>query len=331
MNENDRELLEGLRALAADGPREAPGHIEERLKTEFRKQKRRRNLLTWIPAFSVAVAAGIALLMWIRSETPRPAPASAVAVAAHAVDPVAEEDSDGFYPLPEAEALPAVENAMVVRVQLPVSSLQLMGVPVGEERADVECPSRSLARPGWPGARCAVGGVIFVRRNRIVSGKISDHFGWNNNRVSLGTATGTDGWSRGDFSLVRAEFGMSNKVVPGAPYSAQAVTQFTQTLANGNHIQRTTTASIARDSQGRTRAERSFGAIGALSAERGAGRTVMIFDPVASKSYVLDTGEPHRPVDADPGGADPRSCAYPRRSDQRKSWRPQRPKTWARR
>jgi hypothetical protein len=38
--------------------------------------------------------------------------------------------------LPEAEALPAVENAMVVRVQLPVSSLQLMGVPVGEERAD---------------------------------------------------------------------------------------------------------------------------------------------------------------------------------------------------
>ena len=54
-----------------------------------------------------------------------------------AVAPVAEEDADSsFYPLPEAEALPAVENAMVVRVQLPVSSLQLMGVPVGEERAD---------------------------------------------------------------------------------------------------------------------------------------------------------------------------------------------------
>jgi hypothetical protein len=78
------------------------------------------------------------------------------------------------------------------------------------------------------------------------------------------------------------------KVVQGAPYSAQAVTQFTQTLANGDHIQRTTTGSIARDSQGRTRTERSFGAIGALSAGRDAGRTVMIFDPVASKSYVLD-------------------------------------------
>jgi len=93
---------------------------------------------------------------------------------------------------------------------------------------------------------------------------------------------------RGDFAFMHAEFGGSHKVVQGAPYSAQAVTQFTQTLANGDHIQRTTTASMARDSQGRTRTERSFGAIGALSAERGGARTVMIFDPVASKSYVLD-------------------------------------------
>lgn len=92
----------------------------------------------------------------------------------------------------------------------------------------------------------------------------------------------------GDFAFLHAEFGMSNKVVQGAPYSAQAVTQFTQTLANGDHIQRTTTASIARDSQGRTRTERSFGAIGALSAGRTARSTVMIFDPVSAKSYVLD-------------------------------------------
>lgn len=128
MNENNQELLEGLRALAADGPREAPGRVEERLKSEFRRQNRRRKLMTWVPAFSVAAAAGIALFLWIHSE--RPVPVSV------AVQPVAEEETDEFYPLPEAEALPAVENAMVVRVQLPVSSLQLMGVPVSEERAD---------------------------------------------------------------------------------------------------------------------------------------------------------------------------------------------------
>ena len=135
MNENNQELLEGLRALAAEGPREAPLHIEEQLKAKFRKQNRRRHLAAWMPAFSVATAAGIALLLWVHAK-PKPAPAPAV-VAALAVVPVAEEDADSsFYPLPEAEALPAVENAMVVRVQLPVSSLQLMGVPVSEERAD---------------------------------------------------------------------------------------------------------------------------------------------------------------------------------------------------
>jgi len=136
MNENQRELLEDLRALAADGPREAPWHIEERLKAEFRRRNRRRNLVTWVPMFSVAAAAGIALLIWIHSEKPKPAPVPAV-IAEQFAAPAPEEEADAsFYPLPEAEALPAVEDAMVVRVQLPVSSLQLMGVPVGEEGAD---------------------------------------------------------------------------------------------------------------------------------------------------------------------------------------------------
>ena len=93
----------------------------------------------------------------------------------------------------------------------------------------------------------------------------------------------------GDFSLMRAEFGMAGKVVPGAPYSAQAVTQFTQTLASGDHIQRTMTASIARDSQGRTRVDRSISGVGALSAREGAqARAIMIHDVVAGVSYALN-------------------------------------------
>src|SRR5208282_3899434 len=113
-----------------------PSHIEDLLRAEFRRRNRRRNLAAWAPPFSAALAAGIALLLWIRAENPKPAPASTV-LAVQAAAPATEEDADAsFYPLPEAEALPAVETAMVVRVQLPVSSLQLMGVPVGEERAD---------------------------------------------------------------------------------------------------------------------------------------------------------------------------------------------------
>jgi hypothetical protein len=93
----------------------------------------------------------------------------------------------------------------------------------------------------------------------------------------------------GDFSLMRAEFGVAGKVVPGAPYAAQAVTQFTQTLASGDHIQRTMTASIARDSQGRTRVDRSISGVGALSATAGAqARAIMIHDVVAGVSYALN-------------------------------------------
>jgi hypothetical protein len=92
----------------------------------------------------------------------------------------------------------------------------------------------------------------------------------------------------GDFAMVRPEFGMAGKVVTGAPYSAQAVTQFTQTLADGNHIQRTNTASVARDSQGRTRTERSVGAIGPLAGSGSASKAVFINDPVGGMSYMLD-------------------------------------------
>jgi hypothetical protein len=96
------------------------------------------------------------------------------------------------------------------------------------------------------------------------------------------------GGGPGDFAFVRPEFGLAGRVVTGAPYSAQAVTQFNQTLADGNHIQKTTTASVARDSQGRTRSERSLAAIGALAGSGNASKAVFINDPVAGMGYMLD-------------------------------------------
>ena len=144
MNENDSEVLEGLRELAAEGPRQAPPRVEERLRWEFRRHNRHRNLLAWMPALSTAAAFGFALLLWIHIEKQKPFPVP-LATLGQAVGPAMEEESDAsFYPLPEAEALPAVENAMIVRVQLPVSSLQLMGVPVGEERADASVQAELL-------------------------------------------------------------------------------------------------------------------------------------------------------------------------------------------
>ena len=93
----------------------------------------------------------------------------------------------------------------------------------------------------------------------------------------------------GDFAFVRGEFGFSRKLVTGAPYSSQASTQFTQTLADGTHIQRSSSALLSRDSQGRTRTEQTMSSIGPLAASGGTPRTtIFIHDPVAGMSYVLD-------------------------------------------
>ena len=55
----------------------------------------------------------------------------------------------------------------------------------------------------------------------------------------------------GDFAFVRAEFGVSNKVVQGAPYSATITNESVQTLADGNRIVQSSTGTTARDSMGR--------------------------------------------------------------------------------
>jgi hypothetical protein len=76
------------------------------------------------------------------------------------------------------------------------------------------------------------------------------------------------------------------KVVTGAPYSAVAVTETKQTLADGNVIDRKIQSNIYRDSQGRTRRETTFTGVGPLAS--GQPRTMIsIHDPVASTGYIL--------------------------------------------
>jgi hypothetical protein len=82
--------------------------------------------------------------------------------------------------------------------------------------------------------------------------------------------------------------GFEGKVVKGAPYSGEAVTEIVQTLADGNRIVRKTTAAVARDSEGRTRREHTLGAIGPVVVADKSPHMVFIHDPVASVSYVLE-------------------------------------------
>jgi hypothetical protein len=88
--------------------------------------------------------------------------------------------------------------------------------------------------------------------------------------------------------FVSSEMGFGGKVVKGAPYSAQAVTESVQMLADGNRIVRKTTASVYRDGEGRTRRDLPVGNIGPYAVAGDPPQTVFINDPVAKVNYILD-------------------------------------------
>lgn len=86
----------------------------------------------------------------------------------------------------------------------------------------------------------------------------------------------------------------TGKVVKGAPYSATAITESTQTLADANQIVQKREVAYYRDSEGRMRIERRLDTIDKRTEKDSidkwavAGRIVIISDPVAGKSYNLD-------------------------------------------
>ena len=88
--------------------------------------------------------------------------------------------------------------------------------------------------------------------------------------------------------FIASEMGFGGKVVKGSPYSAQAITEAVQTLADGNRIVRKTTASVYRDSEGRTRQDQSVGNIGPYAVAGEPRQVIFINDPVSNVNYVLD-------------------------------------------
>ena len=79
---------------------------------------------------------------------------------------------------------------------------------------------------------------------------------------------------------VRARTAVEGRIVPNAPYSAEAVTESTQVLADGNRINRKSVTRVYRDAEGRTRREEMNDAGTVVS--------VSIVDPVAHLTYVLN-------------------------------------------
>jgi hypothetical protein len=77
-----------------------------------------------------------------------------------------------------------------------------------------------------------------------------------------------------------SRIGVESRITRGAPYSAEAITETTQVLSDGNRIARKSVTRIFRDSEGRTRREN-------VSAATGEVMTINISDPVGESTYVL--------------------------------------------
>jgi len=83
-----------------------------------------------------------------------------------------------------------------------------------------------------------------------------------------------------ELDAVRSKIAVEGRITPGAPYSAEAVNEATQMLADGNRIVQKSVTRVYRDGEGRTRREDVT--------ESGEVINVSIVDPVAHVSYVLD-------------------------------------------
>ena len=91
-----------------------------------------------------------------------------------------------------------------------------------------------------------------------------------------------------DFVFIASE-SFGGKVVKGAPYSAESVTESIQTLGDGNRIVNKMTSTVYRDSEGRTRREQTLKGLGVLGTGEEPLQMVFINDPVAGVTYSLDS------------------------------------------
>jgi hypothetical protein len=118
----------------------------------------------------------------------------------------------------------------------------------------------------------------------------------------------------GNMTLADAD---SADVVKGQPYQAQAITEMKQALADGTHIVQTVTATIARDSEGRTVRIQKLNTIGPWKSASEPSQEDLptlrtIFDPVAQThtDYTSDRKVAHvLPLLAPPAGETARSVS----------------------
>ena len=119
-----------------------------------------------------------------------------------------------------------------------------------------------------------------------------------------GGGRGTAAFHVGTTEILNVEPMENVPAIAGAPFAADATTEFSQMLSDGNRIERRFTTSLARDGKGRTRSEQDVAMLGPLVVlEKGMNwktspaaaaapseppRFTVINDPVDRVTYTLD-------------------------------------------
>ena len=149
---SEERVIEAVRALSEqDASREASAEVEARLRVQFRLFRRRR---AWRHGTMLATAAAAAMVVFFvvaNRKPPAPAPVHEVATKTVAVQPEVapaaavktrkrarksatrpQEVVTDFFPL--MDPAPPFERGQLLRVELPASALQMVGLPVREDR-----------------------------------------------------------------------------------------------------------------------------------------------------------------------------------------------------
>src|SRR5215510_3919138 len=99
-----------------------------------------------------------------------------------------------------------------------------------------------------------------------------------------GSFNGAQQGGESAFQFFSQEISFDNRLVKGAPFSADILSETVQALPDGNRIVQRSEGRIYRDSQGRTRNQRTY-QMGGSSEQR---QVINIIDPITNGGYSLD-------------------------------------------
>ena len=137
-----RELLQGL--ADADALAEAQPRVEMQLRQAFRARRRKR---VWRQAmiWTASAAAIVVMVVFGNRKPPVPSPKLAAVHEAQAPEIVTE-----FFPL--MDPAPPFQRGRILRIELPASAMEMVGLPVHEQhrndpvQADVLIGEEGLPR-----------------------------------------------------------------------------------------------------------------------------------------------------------------------------------------